>query len=411
MSRLGGRLHHRFRANEYGSESDDADLGRLSPMRVNPMGRRSGEKRSVPIASRASRASSPVAASDSVAADRDEHGAEGAKGILSVIGRTPLVPLERLAPGSDLHLFGKLESLNPAGSIKDRPAAAIIAHGIRAGDIAADTVIIESSSGNMGIGLAQACRYHGLRFICVVDVKATPQNLRILQAYGAELELVADPDPVTGDFLKARLDRVETLLAETPGSYWPNQYENEQNPQAHFRSTMEEMVDQVGRDIDYLLVATSTCGTLKGCGTFIRDHDLPTKLIAVDAEGSLIFSGSAGPRWIPGIGAGIKPPFGDRSLVHEVIHVSDSDCVAGCRLLVEREAILAGGSSGGVVAALHRLAQQIPRGATCVMVLCDRGERYLDTVYDDGWVREHCGSIPSFDGSERWERSGIPALS
>lgn len=326
----------------------------------------------------------------------------GSNGVLSVVGHTPLVPLERLAAEAELRVYGKLESLNPGGSIKDRPAAAIIAQGIRSGTITADTVVVESSSGNMGIGLAQACRYHGLRFICVVDVKAMPQNIRILQAYGAEIELVAAPDAATGDFLTARLGRVQELLGRIPGAYWPNQYANEENPRSHFRSTMQELLSELGGDLDYLFVATSTCGTLRGCASFIHDHQLPTRLIAVDALGSLIFSDQVGHRWIPGLGAGMKPPFGDPNLAAEVIHVTDGECVAGCRLLMEREAILAGGSSGGVVAAFHRVAPRIPPRATSVLVLCDRGERYLDTVFDDDWVREHCGTIPVINGSQEW---------
>ncbi|MFW6012141.1 MAG: 2,3-diaminopropionate biosynthesis protein SbnA [bacterium] len=316
-------------------------------------------------------------------------------GVLDTIGHTPTVPLKRLAASTGLHLYGKLEALNPGGSIKDRPAAAILAEGLRTGVVTPETVIVESSSGNMGVGLAQACRYYGLRFICVVDSKAAPQNLRILRAYGAEIELVADPDPETCDLLTARLHRVEELLARYPQAYWPNQYANEANPLSHFRTTMEELVADVGRDIDYLFVATSTCGTLKGCGSFIRERGLPTKLVAVDAAGSLIFSDRPGDRWIPGIGAGMKPPLRDLSLVDEVVHVTDAECVAGCRSLVEREAILAGGSSGGIVAALHRMLPRIPTGSKCVLVLCDRGERYLDTVYDDEWVRAHCGEVPS----------------
>lgn len=333
--------------------------------------------------------------------------------MLEIIGRTPTVPLRRLAGPTGLRLYGKLEALNPGGSIKDRPAANILAEGIRSGAITPDTVIVESSSGNMGVGLAQACRYYGLRFVCVVDVKAAAQNLRILRAYGAEIEVVTDPDPATGDFLTARLHRVEELLSTYPRAYWPNQYVNEANPLSHFRTTMEELVADVGRDIDYLFVATSTCGTLKGCGSFIRERGLSTKLVAVDALGSLIFSDRSGDRWIPGIGAGMKPPLRDLSLVDEVVHVTDGECVAGCRLLVEREAILAGGSSGGVVAALHRMVPRIPSGSVCVLILCDRGERYLDTVYDDEWVRAHCGTVPSLtlEPTETWSNASKTARS
>src|SRR5919108_5668792 len=151
--------------------------------------------------------------------------------ILSTVGQTPLVRLTRVIPGCSFYLFAKLEGFNPGGSAKDRRALQILQEAIRAGAVKAGTVVIESSSGNLGIGLAQACRYLGLRFICVVDPKTTAQNIRILKAYGVEIDLVAEPDPVTGEFLQARIDRVQTLLQTIEHSYWTNQYANVTNAQ------------------------------------------------------------------------------------------------------------------------------------------------------------------------------------
>jgi cysteine synthase A len=249
----------------------------------------------------------------------------------------------------------------------------------------------------MGIGLAQACRYHGLRFICVVDPKAAEQNLRILRAYGAEIHYVAEPDAETGEFLPARLKRVRMLVDQIEHAFWPNQYENEGNPRAHYESTMREIATALGGCIDYLLVGTSTCGTIRGCAQFVRDLGLATRVIAVDAVGSLIFSGVQAKRLLPGLGAGIKPPLCAPSLIDRCIHVSDLDCVVGCRRLTLREAILAGGSSGGLIAAMERLLAEVPPRTVCVAILPDRGERYLDTIYDDDWVREHFGNV-----SHRW---------
>jgi 2,3-diaminopropionate biosynthesis protein SbnA len=313
--------------------------------------------------------------------------------ILSVIGNTPLVRLSRIFPEAGFRLFAKLEALNPGGSIKDRPALEILEHALRSGTIGSKTVVIESSSGNMGIGLAQACRYHGLRFICVVDPKTAAQNLRILRAYGAEIDYVSEPDPATGEFLQARIQRVQTLLGQLADAFWPNQYANPENSGSHYRTTMREVVGQLGRGIDFLFVATSTCGTIRGCGEYIRDRGLKTRVIAVDALGSLIFSDQQAKRFIPGLGAGLRPPLCDPSLIHDVLLVSDLDCVSGCRRLLAREAILAGGSSGAVVAAVDRYRERIPPGATCVIVLPDRGERYLDTVYNDDWVQENIGGM------------------
>ncbi|HEU0079030.1 MAG TPA: 2,3-diaminopropionate biosynthesis protein SbnA [Longimicrobiaceae bacterium] len=321
----------------------------------------------------------------------------GESGILSAIGNTPLVRLRRLWPGAGLRVYAKLESVNPGGSMKDRPAAAILEGGIASGAIRHDTVIIEQSSGNMGIGLAQACGYHGLRFICVVDPKTTVQNVRILRSYGAELDYVTEPDPATGEFLPAKLARIQALLREFPNSFWPNQYENQDNPASHY-TTMHEVATAMDGDVDYLFVGTSTCGTIRGCAEYVRDHGMKTRIVAVDSVGSLIFTDRTAKRLIPGLGAAVKPPFFDSCRMGEYVHVNDLDCVVGCRRLVRAEAILAGGSAGGIVSAFDNVVTRIPSGSTCVMVLPDRGERYLDTIYSDEWVREHFGEV-----SHLWE--------
>jgi cysteine synthase A len=225
----------------------------------------------------------------------------------------------------------------------------------------------------------------------VVDPKITAANLQILRAYGAEIDLVSEPHPESGEFLQARIARVQDLLRATPGAFWPNQYANLMNSAAHYHSTMHEVATALDGKVDFLFVPTSTCGTLRGCGEYVRDRGLATRVIAVDALGSVIFSDHRAPRTIPGLGAGLRPPLCEFSLVGECVHVSDLDCIAGCRRLMEREAIFAGGSSGGVMAAVEALADRIPAGATVVALLPDRGERYLDTVFSDEWVLLHCG--------------------
>lgn len=314
------------------------------------------------------------------------------EGILSAIGKTPLVKLNRFFEEGGFQLYAKMESLNPGGSMKDRPALSIIEHAIGTGAVGPDTVIIESSSGNMGLGLAQACSYFGLRFICVVDMKTTIQNIRLLEAYGAEVDLVSEPDPGTGEFLQARLNRVRSLLKITGDSYWPNQYANEYNPIAHHQ-TMREIATELDGDVDYLFCATSTCGTMRGCVEYIREHELMTKVIAVDAVGSIIFGGQKSKRLIPGHGAAVRPQLFQSGLVDRCVHVTDLDCVVGCRQLARREAILAGGSSGAILMAVKKMKYLIPPDATCVVILADRGERYLDTIYSDEWVREHFGDV------------------
>jgi 2,3-diaminopropionate biosynthesis protein SbnA len=316
-------------------------------------------------------------------------------GILDAVGGTPLVRLRRYFPDARFELYAKLEALNPGGSIKDRPATRILEEALSSGIVRAGTVVIESSSGNMGIGLAQACRYHGLRFICVVDTKTTEANLRVLAAFGAEIDLVSEPDPETGELLQARLKRVQVLLGEIPGSFWPNQYANLHNSGSHYHTTMHEVATALDGRVDFLFVPTSTCGTLRGCCEYVRDHDLATRVIAVDAQGSLIFGQVPGKRMVPGLGAGMRPPLCEVGLIDNFVLVSDLDCVVGCRRLMEREAIFAGGSSGGVLAAIEASRGRIPDGARVVAILPDRGERYLETLFSDGWVHDHFGEVRS----------------
>src|SRR5258706_10339819 len=271
-------------------------------------------------------------------------------GILSTIGHTPLVRLTRVVQNCPFHLFAKLEGFNPGGSAKDRPALHILQEAMRSGALKAGSVVIESSSRNLGIGRAQACRYLGLRFICVVDPKTTAQNIYILKAYGAEIDLVSEPDPVTGEFLQARIDRVQTLLQTIEDSFWTNQYANLSNARA-YRTTMDEIATELDGRIDCLFVATSTCGTLRGCAEYVRDHHLDTNIFAVDAHGSVIFGGQPAERLIPGHGAARCPELYRAGLADECLRVTDLDCVVGCRRLAHSEAILAWGSSGGVLMA------------------------------------------------------------
>ena len=313
-------------------------------------------------------------------------------GVLGAIGNTPLVQLTRLFPGLPFQLHAKLEALNPGGSMKDRPALRILSEGLASGAISRDTVVVESSSGNMGIGLAQACSYLGLKFICVVDPKTTGQNIRLLEAYGAQVDRVTQPDARTGEFLQARLNRVRELAASIRNSFWPNQYANLDNARSHHQ-TMREIVAALGGRVDLLFCATSTCGTLRGCAEYARQQDRPTRIIAVDAAGSVIFGSPPAKRLLPGHGAAVRPGLYRSDLADQVVLVTDLDCITGCRLLARREAILGGASSGAVIAAVDRLRPAVPDEAVCVAILPDRGERYLDTVYSDEWVEEHFGDV------------------
>jgi cysteine synthase A len=313
-------------------------------------------------------------------------------GLLSTIGNTPLVPLRRLFPGIAFDLYAKLELLNPGGSSKDRTALSLLREAWEEGRITSASTIVESSSGNLGIGIAQFCTYMGLRFICVVDSRTTPVNLKILEAYGVEIDMVRDCDAPSGDLLRARVARVQQLCEEIPDSFWPNQYANTANSRAH-QTTMREIYESLQGKVDYLFVATSSCGTLRGCAEFLREAGASTRIVAIDAEGSVIFGGRPGRRLIPGHGASRVPELYQPDLEDAHLRVSDLDCVTGCYQLLHREAIFAGGSSGGIVSAIARMKDEIPTGSTCVMILCDRGDRYLDTVYSRKWVEESLGQV------------------
>jgi 2,3-diaminopropionate biosynthesis protein SbnA len=315
-------------------------------------------------------------------------------GILAAIGDTPLVALRRYLVRPDVGVWAKLEASNPGGSAKDRPAARMLQDALEDGRIDLRTTIIESSSGNMGLGLAQACRYYGLRLICVVDERALQTNVRAMRALGADVRPVPGPDPATGDLLVARLNLVQQLLAEIPDSFWPDQYANDSNPAAHSSGTMREIDDALDGQLDYLFVATSTTGTLRGCSDYLRHRGSDARIVAVDSAGSALFGGIRGSRRLPGFGAGVETALSALADFDDLVRVTDLECVIGCRRLARREAILAGASSGGVAFALEAAAEHMPAGSRCVAIFPDGGAGYLETLYDDSWVERELGCEP-----------------
>lgn len=312
--------------------------------------------------------------------------------VLTCVGRTPLVVLGRQFPPPGPTVIAKLELMNPSGSMKDRSAAYIVERGVADGTISAASHLIESSSGNFGIALAAAARVHDLDFTCVVDPKTTPANLRILRHLGARVELVTQPD-THGCYLDARLVRVAELCRELPGSIWINQYANERSWQAHYHGTAGEILADLDRPLDCLVAPVSTTATILGLARRLRGAFPRLRVVAVDAAGSVIFGGPPGPRHVPGLGAGRRPELLAPDEIDEVVYVSDREAVAGCRALAAREGILAGGSSGAVVAAIERLRPRLPGHWQVLTVLPDRGDRYLDQVYDDAWV----AGLPAFE--------------
>jgi len=312
---------------------------------------------------------------------------------MTQIGNTPLVPLRNLLDRDDVEVWAKLEMLNPGGSAKDRSAARMVEDALANGTIRRGFTVIESTSGNLGIGLAHACRKHGLNLICVVDIRTDPAKIEAIRALGGEVRVVAEPDPRTGDLLAARLTLVRKLAAVTPGAWWPDQYSNESNPAAHM-DTMAEIDSALDGDLDWLFVATSTTGTLRGCCDYLAEAGRPTSVVAVDAVGSVLFNGARGKRRLPGMGAGVPTKLSRGAWFDRLIRVTDLDSVIGCRRLLAREGIFAGASSGGVAMALESISPLLETGARCAMIFADGGEGYVSTAYDDAWVERELNVTP-----------------
>lgn len=305
--------------------------------------------------------------------------------ILDSVGATPIVRLSRLFRDSRCEVLAKLEMFNPGGSVKDRPARYIVERGLAEGSIRLNSHIVESSSGNLAIALAMVCRLYGLRFTAVVDPKISPINLQIIRCYGGNIELVTEKDR-QGGYLETRIERVKRVLREQPDAMWINQYGNDRNWQSHYHGEGEEILRHLDHPVDYLVLGVSTSGTLHGIARRLREAWPNLKVVAVDAVGSVLFGTPPYPRDLPGIGASRVPELLKREEIGQVIHIDDYESAVACRELVKHEGIFAGGSSGSVVAAIQCLSKRLHHATRILTILPDRGERYLDTVYDDDWL-------------------------
>jgi 2,3-diaminopropionate biosynthesis protein SbnA len=310
---------------------------------------------------------------------------------LDFVGRTPLVRLP-IAALPRVELYAKLELANPTGSVKDRAAKYIIEGLLARGVIDRETVLIESSSGNFGIALAARARLHGLRFICVVDPMIARPNLRLLQALGAEIVQVTEPDAF-GGYLKTRLKRVHELRKSFSKAYWIDQYGNPLNASAYSDTLAVELCDALPR-IDYLFAGVSSGGTITGISWRIKERFPAAQVIAVDMEGSVIFGRPSRKRYIPGIGSSIVPPILAQAKIDDVVIVDEAETIAGCHELLREHGVFAGGSSGSSIAAIRKYFLARPRVERAVVatLLPDRGDRYVDTIYDPAWSARFVGS-------------------
>ncbi|MEU1984333.1 cysteine synthase family protein [Nocardia sp. NPDC019395] len=306
--------------------------------------------------------------------------------VTDLIGRTPLFELATTRSGTRLLL--KLEQFNPTGAAKIRMAREMVLDAERRGLLPEGGHIIESTSGNTGLGLAVVAAERGYRFTAVVDHHASRDKLRAMRAMGADLVFVAD-DGDDALATSAREDHAEAMAAQQPDAYFTEQHNNDANAVGYY-AVAEELLAEVDR-VDILLSAVGTGGSLFGTATRLRQLGCIPRVIGVEPVGSIAFGGPGGPYWQSGTGTPPGATIGtavDYELLDEGVKVSDRDAFATCRAVSRQLGLMLGGSAGGSVhAALTRL-DEFPAGSTVVTIVCDGGEKYLDTVFDDDWMAE-----------------------
>jgi 2,3-diaminopropionate biosynthesis protein SbnA len=286
-------------------------------------------------------------------------------------------------------LFLKCEGFNFAGSIKLKAATEMVEAAERDGILTPGSILVESSSGNLGVALSMIAANKGYGFVCVTDSRCNLSTKRLMQAFGSEVHVITEPDPV-GGLLGARINHVRALCASDDRYVWLNQYANPQNWKAHYRRTAPAIARQFPQ-LDVLFVGAGTCGTLMGCARFFREWHRPVRVVAVDSVGSVTFGGPPGRRMIPGVGTSVRPSMLDVSYVDEVIHVEEADTIRACHRLAAT-GFLFGGSTGTVVSgAMGWLTLHGSQDLTAVAIAPDFGERYLDTVYHSNWIQDLYG--------------------
>jgi cysteine synthase A len=293
--------------------------------------------------------------------------------------------LATFVPGVELTL--KLEGLNPAGSIKLKTAVSLIDDLVDRRGLGPGDRLIESSSGNLGIALGTLCAARGIDLTIVADPNTNHAALRTMQAQGTTVVVVTERD-ANGGFLQSRLDYIRSELRLDRKLFWPNQYANQANSSAHYRQTAQSILRELP-DVGAVLIGVSTSGTLMGCLEFFREHRPATRVIAVDSEGSVLFTEQGAPRLIPGLGASLRPELLIDAGDYERVVVPELETVSACHAVARRYGLLVGGSTGTVLAAVRRLAATLRTGEPVVAISPDTGERYLDTIYSENWVAEH----------------------
>lgn len=331
------------------------------------------------------------------------------QGLISRIGNTPMRLLTLTIRGISRQVYLKLEGENPAGSVKSRTAISLIENLERSQQLDKDSTIIESTSGNLGVALAFICKARGYRFIAVVDPKATQENVARMRSLGAQIDEVHEADS-SGGYLLARLKRVEWLCRSDRNYVWTDQYSNTANPKIHFETTAPEIYRQLDDRVDAVFAAVSTGGTLAGIGRYFRKTSPQTRVIGVDAQGSVVFGGTPKPRMLTGIGSARSSQFISSDLYDEHILVSDREAFTLCRALAATCGIKVGGSSGAVLTGCIGYLEKNPEITRVACLCADAGENYTSTIFNDRWLADQ-GIILPDDSMKQIEHILVDARS
>ena len=295
--------------------------------------------------------------------------------IIATIGSTPLVKIDKLG-NSDVSILAKLESFNPCGSVKDRIAISMIETAESEGRLNYESVVIEPTSGNTGIGLALVCAARGYRLKLTMPESMSVERRRILQILGAEIILTPAELGMTG-----AVEKAQALLEEIPNSFMPQQFKNPSNPEIHRKTTAEEIWNDTDGKLNIFVAGVGTGGTVTGCGEILKQRKSDIQVIAVEPADSAVLSGEKpGPHKIQGIGAGFIPDVLNVDIIDEIFKVTNEQAMETARLLAAKEGILAGISSGAnMYAAIEISKRPQNKGKTIVVIICDTGERYIST--------------------------------